>query len=126
MEIKIQENRLNDIINKQFDIMFDVNNINWTMIDDDYGNETDDAAVFYLGDYGDEEELFRWYGENYWVNNDNEPTNFYNIMVEKSPILEFEDSTQKELLDNMFGDRWEKPFKIWFDKHFDIKIKTIE
>jgi hypothetical protein len=126
MEIKIQENRLNDIINKQFDIMFDVNNINWTMIDDDYGNESDDAAVFYLGDYGDEEELFRWYGENYWVNNDNEPTNFYNIMVEKSPILEFEDSTQKELLDNMFGDRWEKPFKIWFDKHFDIKIKTIE
>jgi hypothetical protein len=126
MEIKIQENRLNDIINKQFDIMFDVNNINWTMIDDDYGNESDDAAVFYLGDYGDEEELFRWYGENYWVNNDNEPTNFYDIMVEKSPILEFEDSTQKELLDNMFGDRWEKPFKIWFDKHFDIKIKTIE
>jgi hypothetical protein len=126
MEIKIQENRLNDIINKQFETMFDVNNINWTMIDDDYGNETDDAAVFYLGDYGDEEELFRWYGENYWVNNDNEPTNFYNIMVEKSPILEFENQNQKELLDNMFGDRWEKPFKIWFDKHFDIKIKTIE
>ena len=126
MEIKIQENRLNDIINKQFETMFDVNNINWTMIDDDYGNETDDAAVFYLGDYGDEEVLFRWYGENYWVNNDNEPTNFYNIMVEKSPILEFENQNQKELLDNMFGDRWEKPFKIWFDKHFDIKIKTIE
>ena len=86
MEIKIQENRLNDIINKQFDSMFDVNNISWTMIEDDYGNETDDAAVFYLGDYGDDEVL----------------------------------------LDNMFGDRWEKPFKIWFDKHFDIDIKTIE
>jgi hypothetical protein len=46
--------------------------------------------------------------------------------LDKSPILEFEDLRKKELLDNMFGDRWEKPFKIWFDKHFDIKIKTIE
>lgn len=124
MEIKIQENRLNDIINKQFDSMFDVNNIHWTMIEDDYGNETDDAAVFYLGDYGDDEVLFRWYGQNYWVTTEMRNVNY--TLLAKSPILEFENGNQKDLLDNMFADRWEKPFKIWFDKHFDIDIKTIE
>lgn len=124
MEIKIQETRLNDIINKQFDSMFDVYNIHWTMVEDDYGDETDDAAVFYLGDYGDDEVLFRWYGENYWISD--KMRNVNHILLDKSPILEFEDLRKKELLDNMFGDRWEKPFKIWFDKHFDIKIKTIE
>ena len=124
MKIRILEDRLNDIVEKQINLMFDANNINWTMMEDDYGNECDYAAEFYLGDYDDDEILFRWYGEDYWSDLGN--SNKIMKLVQRSPILEFQDSNQKELLDNMFGDRWETIFKMWFDKNFHIKVKTIE
>lgn len=128
MKFIISEDKIYDLVMKHLNGMFDVENIHWTYGTDDEGDEVDYAAVFYEGDFGDNEDLFRWYGEDYWYRED---IVFYkkdliNKLKEESPTLEFENTEKKELLDNIFGDRWHQPFKDWFIKNFEFPIKTIK
>ena len=128
MKIIISENKLNQMIINYINDMFDVDNIHWTYATDDWGNEVDYAAQFYLGDFEDNNDLFRWYDYGYW---DSDNRVFYsksliNKWKEESPILEFEDTEKKEELDNMFSDKWHQPFKEWFMKNFKLPIKTIK
>jgi hypothetical protein len=128
MKIIISEDRIYDLIMKHINSMFDVDNIHWTYGTDNDGNEVDYAISFYNGDYDDDDNLFRWYSEDYFYS---EEMSHHNIMKtdewkEKSPMLEFDNNGKKEQLDNLYGDRWHKPFKDWFQQNFDLPIKTIE
>ena len=132
MKIIISEDKIYDLIMKHLNSMFDVDNIHSTNGTDDWGNEVDYAIEFYGGDYDEGyNTLFRWYGEDYWgseessgwVDEDDET-----IKEKKfnSPILEFENDGKKEQLDALFGNKWHQSFKDWFQKNFDLPIKTIE
>lgn len=113
---------------KHLDSMFDVDNINSTNGTDDFGNEVDYGISFYNGDFDDDDNLFRWYGEDYFYSEEmqNHNEELIKMWVEKSPMLEFDNNGKKEQLDNLFGDRWHQPFKDWFQKNFNLPIKTIE
>jgi hypothetical protein len=136
MKFIITENKINDLVIKHLDNMFDVNNIGWTPGSDDMGNEVDYAVEFYEGDYEEgwgENTLFRWYDKEYWIEDESTlpPTGheydrrLLNKKIEESPILEFEDSHLSNQLDSIFGNRWEEPFKRWFADNFHIPVKTI-
>jgi hypothetical protein len=113
---------------KHIENMFNVDNINWIYGTDDYGDEVDYVALFYLGDFGDDENLFRWYDEGYWEIDELDYKNDKDLtkLIGQSPILSFDNDGKKEQLDNLFGDRWHQPFKDWFQKNFNLPIKTIE
>ena len=134
MKFIISENRIDDLVVKHLDSMFDVDNIGWIYGADDMGNDVDYAAEFYEGDYdyGDNT-IFRWCDKGYWFNdeltlpetgheNDRKLLKKY---INQSPIVYFEDSHLSNQLDSIFGDRWEEPFKIWFEDNFHFPVKTI-
>ena len=128
MKIIISEDKIYDLIMKHINSMFDVENINSTNGTDDWGNEVDYGISFYNGDYDDDDNLFRWYGEDYFYSEEMSHQNKKMIdeWVEKSPMLEFDNNGKKEQLDALFGDKWHQPFKDWFQQNFDLPIKTIE
>ena len=118
MKFIISENRIDDLVVKHLDSVFDVTNIGWTYGSDDMGNEVDYAAEFYEGDYEDgwgENTLFRWYNKDYWYDEEsNLPRDGHeydrrilNKSIKESPIVEFENSHLSSQLDGIFGDRWE-------------------
>ena len=135
MKFIISENRIDDLVVKHLDSVFDVNNIGWTYGSDDMGNDIDYAAEFYEGDYEwGEDILFRWYGKDYWLDDKSglPATGGYeydrrilNKSIKESPIVEFGDSHLSSQLDSIFGDRWEEPFKRWFEDNFHFPVKTI-
>lgn len=108
--------------------MFDIDNIHWLYGTDDFGNEVDYGISFYEGDYDDDDNLFRWYGKDYFYSEEMSHHNqkIIDEWAEKSPMLEFDNNGKKEQLDALFGDKWHQPFKDWFQKNFDLPIKTIE
>jgi hypothetical protein len=136
MKFIISENRIDDLVVKHLDNVFDVANIGWTYGSDDMGNEVDYAVEFYEGDYEEgwgENTLFRWYDKDYWIEDESTlpPTGheYDRRLLEKkiaeSPILEFEDFHLSNQLDSIFGDRWKEPFKRWFEDNFHFPVKTI-
>jgi len=134
MKFIISENRINDLVVKHLDSMFDVDNIGWIYGADDMGNDVDYAAEFYEGDYDyGENTLFRWYDKEYWIQDETtlpETGHEYDRKllkkhINQSPILEFDNSHLSSQLDGIFGDRWEEPFKIWFEDNFNFPVKTI-
>ena len=55
----------------------------------------------------------------------NEQFEIVKKQINQSPILEFDNSHLSSQLDGIFGDRWEEPFKIWFEDNFHFPVKTI-
>lgn len=127
MKIIITEDRLYDLIMKHIDNMFDVKNINYLNATDDNGNDLP-AISFYLYDYLDDINLFRWYDKEYWESEDSTHHHPQHLKrwIEESPILSFDDTDKKDELDDLFGERWHQPFRDWFKKNFNLDIKTIE
>ena len=127
MKIIITEDRLYDLIMKHIDNMFDLKNINYVNATDDNGNDLP-AIGFYLYDYLDDVNLFRWYDKEYFESEetDHHPPQHLNKWIEESPILSFADTDKKDELDDLFGERWHQPFRDWFKKNFNLEIKTIE
>jgi hypothetical protein len=128
MKIIISEDRIYDLIMKHINTMFDVENIHWIYGPDEEGDEVDYAMSFYMGDYGDDDDLFKWYGEDYWDSDDADGwgEEYIKNFKHKSPLLVFDDDNKKQQLDNIFGDKWKKPFIDWFWDNFNVPVKTIE
>ena len=122
MKYIITESRLNDSIVKYFEKKYPVDKIHYTEGQDDDGNPDDSSYEFYFGDYDDNETIFRWYGKEYWVG-DNEQ--ILRRRIELSPIIYFEDSREATKLNKMFGEHWRPVFKKWFYENFGLDIKTI-
>jgi hypothetical protein len=128
MKIIITESKLNQAVIDYLNDTYDTNNIGWSYAIDDWGNEVDYAIEFYEGDYEEgDNTVFRWYGEDYWTGEESElwTDEYINEMKNKSPQLEIYDNTVYRTLNGYFGDRWEEPFKIWFEDNFHFPVKTI-
>ena len=128
MKIIITESKLYQAVIDYLNETYDINNIGWTYGTDDWGNEVDYAMSFYQGDFGDDENLFRWYDEGYWEIDELDYKNDKDLtkLIGQSPILSFNDIDTFDTLNGYFGDRWHQPFKDWFMEHFKKPIKTIE
>jgi hypothetical protein len=127
MKIIITESKLYQAVIDYLNETYDVDNINWTYATDDWGNEID-GVLFYLGDFGDDENLFRWYDKGYWEVDELDYKNDEDLkkLIEQSPILSFDDTDTFNTLNGYFGDKWYQPFKDWFLDNFNLPIKTIE
>ena len=119
MRFVISENRLNDIILNFINNYYDVDEIHSNPFHDEDGNPTNDAIEYYLGDWGDGEEVFRLYNESYWTNPDD-------FRKKLSPILMIENEDFISHLNSMFQDKWKPVFKEWFKENFGEEIKTID
>ncbi len=119
MRFVISENRLNDIILNFINNYYDVDEIHSSPFHDEDGNPTNKAIEYYLGDWGDGEEIFRLYNESYWIN----PGDF---RKELSPILMIENENFVSHLNSMFQDKWKPVFKEWFKENFGEEIRTID
>lgn len=119
MKYSINENRLNDVIINYISEMFPIKDINWTnpMEYEDFEEWEDENRIeFYLGDYGDGETIFRWYGCDFFDDPSNIPCPQINVEYQ------YENS-----LNAYFGDKWKGPFVEWFRSNFpDIKIVSVE
>ena len=127
MKIIITESKLYQAVIDYLNETYDVDNINWTYATDDWGNEID-GVLFYLGNFGDDENLFRWYDKGYWEVDELDYKNDEDLkkLIGQSPILSFDDTDTLNTLNGYFGDKWYQPFKDWFLDNFNLPIKTIE
>lgn len=121
MKYSISELRMNEVVIKYLDNLFDVNRI-----DGSHPVEYDSHNSEYLEDntivkfYFDNDEIdtcFIWYGcENYPPDSD---------VRKQCPIISI-DFHYGKILNSYFGDFWKKPFKLWFTKNFNLPVKTID
>lgn len=122
MKYLITESKLESAIINYLDEIFpveDMNQIHPYEYNDETGEEGEDEyrREFYLGDYDDgDNTCFKWYDCRYFY--------WWEDKV-GCPIVQIE-TQYLSLLNGYFGDTWEKPFKNWFTKNFDLPINTIE
>ena len=96
-----------------------VHHTNPTEYDDETGeNYDDDTRVeFYLGDYDEDEYIFKWYDAEYF--------NAGTEIRKRCPLVHL-DEQYSTSLNGFFGDMWIEPFKKWFTSNFDLPVKTVE
>lgn len=128
MKFIISENRVYDYILKYINSKYEPDKINWSYAFDDDGNETDIGAVFYLNDFNDDDDLFRWYSKEYWLSDDfsNESQEKIERYVQESPTLMFYSDDDYDNFENLFGNRWKPVFSKWFEDKFGFPVKTIK
>ena len=104
------------------------NDIHYTYGYDDDGNEVDYAIEFYVGDYDDDDTIFRWYSEDYWDIEDDTHNLNSQKKKDESPILDVYDNNELiiGLIDTFGSDLWKEPLIKWFEEKFDLPIKTLE
>lgn len=126
MRIIITESKINTIISKYLDKMF--NDIYYSYGYDDDGNEVDYAIEFYVGNIDDDDTIFRWYSEDYWDIEDDSPTLYWQKKKDESPILDVYGNNELiiGLIDTFGSDLWKEPLIKWFEEKFDLPIKTLE
>ena len=118
MKYIITESKLNQTVKNYLNNTLDVENINWTYLTNEWGDEQD-AIEYYLGDYMDDETLFRLYNESYWTENSD-------WRKELSPMLYIEDQELLNSLEGYFNDNWKEGLKEWFFETFKIPVKTVD
>jgi hypothetical protein len=101
--------------------MFDDLEIHWTHPeewDDETGDiyEDPNRILFYIGDFKDDNDIFRWYSKGYFQQGRNR---------EDSPLLVVSYSYSEEL-NGLFDDYWKEPLKKWFINKFELPVKTVE
>lgn len=121
MKYYISESKLEKTINNYFNILFDVDNIHYTVpyeYDDETGEEYDDMTrmEFYIGDYENDDTCFRWYDCEYFDDGS------YGKNICPVVTVEYK---YEQILNGYFGDLWKKPFIKWFIRNFEEPVKTV-
>jgi hypothetical protein len=124
MKYLLKESQFESLIIDYLNFTFPPEEISWDNSFDDYGNPDKCASVFYKGNFGDEDTLFRWYDRCWWDGVQSEWTK--RGLRSQSPILEFEEEKYLNSLNAYFGDKWEPIFIKWFRDNFDYDINTIK
>jgi hypothetical protein len=123
MKVIITEDKLYDAIYKFIDKYYDKDDIHYDYNHDEDGNPTDNAIMYYVGDWDIEGgDIFRLYSEEYWEGD----SPHANLRRESSPILMIYDEDFSDRLNGLFGDKWKPVLKDWFETNFDYKVKTID
>jgi hypothetical protein len=117
MKYIITESKLETAITEYINELFPIDNIHSTNPPDVYGNEDENRILFYIGDYDDDDNIFRWYDCEY----------FYPESGSQDicPIVSLE-VRYKRSLNSLFDNLWKEPFKKWFTENFDLPVKTID
>ncbi len=122
MKYIITESRLDQIVTEYLNELFPLDDVHYTNpneYDDETGEDYDDdtRVEFYLGDYEDENTIFKWYDCEYFYPNSDAQTICPTVVVEHP----YDDT-----LLAYFSDKWEEPFKKWFTENFNLPVKTVE
>jgi hypothetical protein len=122
MKFIITESKLHQVITEYLNGLFPLDEVHYTNpITYDYETredyEDENRVEFYLGDYDDENTIFRWYDCKY----------FYpgTSAKDRCPLVVV-DHPYDDTLRAYFNDTWEEPFKKWFTENFNLPVKTVE
>ena len=128
MKYIIKESKINDLVINFLNQMYDVDKMNYHHPYDTFvengewvEGENSDLCDFYIGDYNENEGLFRWYGKGYWTGQNEIGDRRRN----ESPILSFMNDDEYDILQGMFGENWKPAFKMWFENNFNYPVKTV-
>jgi hypothetical protein len=122
MKYIISESKLEKTITNYLDMLFDVDNIHYTVpyaYNDETGEEGDDLTrmEFYIGDYENDDTCFRWYDCEYFSPGSHARDICPTVTVEYK---------YENILNGYFGDKWKEPFRKWFIRNFDEQVKTVD
>ena len=130
MKYIITENKVFDVIYRYFDKTFNPSEMDWVYgageDEDGYvdiDRENENFLMFYKGDWQGEEDsdvVFHYFEVDYYDKND--PSN--KPFRDKAPILEVIGEHAKHL-DEMFEVHWHEPMKKWFEKNFNLPVKSV-
>lgn len=135
MKYIITESKLNSAIYEFIDQSFaskDGNTeINRLPALDENGEEINNAYDFvnddYYSDYGTDDYLFAWTGEEYYESlTPNYITNYeYERLASQAPLVDIYDKDISNKLNSYFGDTWKPVFKEWFKDKTGMDYKTL-
>jgi hypothetical protein len=122
MKYIITESRLDKVVTEYLNELFPLYDVHYTNpneYDDETGEEYDDdtRVEFYLGDYDEDEYIFKWYDTEYF--------NKGAEIRKRCPLVHL-DEQYSTSLNGFFGDKWIEPFKVWFTSNFNLPVKTVE
>lgn len=132
MEYEINKERLNKLVYEYIDSYFKNNEIKYAHPydtnyrdewGDDDGGENPNVIEYFIGDYYEEDLLFRVYFEDYWTGSNSTADK----RRSQSPLLTILNEKFEETLNSMFHDInfWGDGLKLWFVEKFDLKIKRV-
>ena len=125
MKYVIGESTLNKVILRYLDkISDDIRTAVAIDVDEETGTEYDDEShlMFYKepDDYHEENELFHWYGCDYFY--DNAPQRVYGTC----PVIVVDHPLDDDLSDTFGKDAWQETFKKWFTEKYGLPVTTVE
>lgn len=131
MEYEIDKERLNKLVSDYIDNYFRNQEINYSHPYDQYRDEWGDEVEgenpyvieYFIGDYYEEDLLFRLYFKEYWTGTNSTADK----RRSQSPLVTILNQEFEESLNTMFNDVmfWEDGFKMWFNEKFDLKINRV-
>ena len=126
MKYIITENRLNNLVVKFLEHMFKDKIYNESGFNYDIDAYDENLIMFYDDDYKNNieyEPLFEYIFKEYYEELDPETINNW---AEKAPLIEIIRNELVETLNSTFGrGEWKPGFKIWFERTFELPVKTI-
>lgn len=122
MKYLIKENRLDDIVKRYLDEIFDLSELHFYAPEFEhesgYYGEMRDTGEFYFGDYIDDEHFARMYGYQYFSPRKGKEEDYPLLVLEKYVYNK---------ISTMFPDGvWQKPFIEWFNQHMGVDVKRLE
>ena len=130
MKYIITENRLNNLVVKFLEHMFKDKIYNESWLNYETDEREENVIMFYDDDYKnnkEDEPLFEYIFKEYYEQLDPD-TQFtiINNWADKAPLIEIIRNEFVETLNSTFGrGEWKPGFKIWFERTFELPVKTI-
>jgi hypothetical protein len=130
MKYIITENRLNRVVVLFLEHLFKDGIYNESSFNYETESRDENLIMFYDDDYKNNIEyqpLFEYIFKEYYDNLDKETQfNMINRWGESAPVIEILRNDLIETLNSQFGNhQWKPGFKMWFEKTFELPVKTI-
>lgn len=129
MKYIITENRLNRVVVLFLEHLFKDGIYKVLWIDSETNEENENIIMFYDDDYKNNieyEPLFEYIFKEYYEELDiGTQFNMINRFAESAPLIEITRNELIETLNSQFGNQWIPGFKMWFEKTFELPVKTI-
>lgn len=130
MKYIITENRLNRVVVLFLEHLFKDGIYNESSFNYETESRDENLIMFYDDDYKNNIEyqpLFEYIFKEYYDNLDKETQfNMINRWGESAPVIEILRNDLIETLNSHFGNhQWKPGFKMWFEKTFELPVKTI-